>query len=215
MGGHQTEFHILKSILFHRLAARLGIIAIFCAALAQPLTAGEIKLIKRIVLIPERGNVIGYALVGGRVDFGFIPPANWQVNFNADKNQVTLISPDWSTSLSFKVNWSSADSPLKFDEKLARERIQERHFEGKIVNDFDSYAANQRGHSYDLEVVAGNSKLALREVVFPFSHGTMEITLTTLPKKFPTLHLTVGGFLNSLEIKPPGGFSPTKTASAR
>lgn len=196
---------------FRRISLVLAIAAAACTAHGGD---AVVKLIRHDVAIPESGKVVGYLLAGGRDDIAFIPPHKWQVNLDAEKYQVTFISPDWSTSLGCRVNWTGDETAPKLDLRAARERVQARHPEAKITQDFECYAANQTGRAFDLEVVTGNSKMAVREIVMPFAHGYLDITLTTMPAKFPASHLTVTWFLNSLQIKPAGAFHAAPATAA-
>ncbi len=187
-----------------------------CAAMLPVFAADSVvKLVRHDVAIPESGKVVGYLLCGGRDDIAFIPPHKWQVNLDAEKYQVSFLSPDWSTSLACRVNWTADERPAKLDVKAARERVQARYPEAKITYDFECYGANQTGRAFDLEVVTANSKVAVREIVIPFAHGFLEVTLTTLPAKFQSMHLAVGWFLNSLEIKSAGAFFQGAATAAR
>jgi hypothetical protein len=169
-----------------------------------PLAAQQVpRLVKRGVIIPERGEVTGYLLLTPRAQLGFIPPGGWQVSLDAAQQRVQMIASNWLASVEFKLHWSEPGKAFVVDAAALRQRALGEQPGARVTEEFTCYALNQAGRACDLEFAPdGKTIMGRRCALIPFSGGVLEVMLTVPKATFASHHLSFAGFLNSLELNP-------------
>jgi hypothetical protein len=148
-----------------------------------PLEGAEaFRLFSQPLSIPERGEVTSYALLTGNTRFSFLPPAGWQINANAEKREVTLLSHDQIVGISFKIVLDGAREKQDLDKW--RQEVLRRYPSAKIVNESTCYSRDVQGVCFEfLRIASKKAKLSTRLAFVPFSDGTVEFLLTAPSEK--------------------------------
>ena len=153
--------------------------------LCRPLEGAEtFRLFTQPLLIPERGEVTGYALLAGTNRFSFLPPVDWQINANAEKREVTLLSHDQIVGMSFKIVVDGIGAREKQDLNKWRQEVLKRYPSAKIVKESTCYSRDVQGICFEfLRIASKKAKLSTRLAFVPFSDGTVEFLLTAPSEK--------------------------------
>ena|SRR2546421_2809763 len=173
----------------------------FCLCPLQ--AAAAFRLVTRPLLIPERGPVPSYVLQSGQQRFSFLAPPQWKVNENAPSNEVVIMAPSLTTSISFKI--SDAVPPSTPQEILEqwRKAILESYPGAKITAEFPCYTSNVAGTAFDLERSSANKgKVSTRLALIPLPHGRIEFNLTTPKGKLVENYFAFANLLTSFHIEP-------------
>lgn len=187
---------LLNRLIYSLLcAAALG----FGPAVAR--AADAFRLVRVPVLIPERGEVLGYLVTTGSDEIAFLPPPRWHVDANPEKQTIGLYTEDFGTAFQFHIlpHPTLSEQPPKAENW--RGSVTNRFAEGKIIREFPCFSSAQTGVAFDVErPAAGDSIIITRLAFLPFEHGTIEFELTTRPEKLEQYHFVFNSLLSSMRI---------------
>lgn len=188
-------------------------LALICAWLAAQAAEGP-RFFACSFSIPERGEVTGYVLVLGSNRFSFIPPAGWQVKYDANQGAVRLTAPDYAASISVCILPADPQSPAEAWAEALRKKVAKRFPGASITSEQPSYLGDLEGLAFDLEWTAGpQAKVASRVCWFPLSGALVELRLTTAAPKLKEQSAPFNVLLASFEVEA-GGQSQESPALA-
>jgi len=159
--------------------------------------ADSSRLAEHRVMIPERGEVLGYIISVETNHYSFLPPPGWRVSCKPGAKAVVMITSDLSTSIT--VDFLEAD-PTKTAQKRAGELLSSRYPEGRLHQSFAFLTGLGEGTAFDIERQAGDApKLASRVVYAMQDSGVVEFTLTTPRARFAEWTTTFANLVNSFQ----------------
>lgn len=169
-----------------------------CVVLALGFThafADSSRLAEHRIMIPERGEVLGYIVTVETNHYSFLPPPAWRVSCKPGAKAVVMIAADLTTSMT--IDFLEAD-------KTARERVREllasRYPEGRLRQTFGALTGLGGGTAFDIERQVGDApKLASRVIYAIQDWGVVEFTLTTPKAKFADWTTTFANVVNSFQ----------------
>ena len=164
--------------------------------------AAGFRLLTRPLVIPERGPVPSYVLQTGQQRFSFLAPPQWKVKENAPANEVVLMAPSLTTSISFKISDATPGSNPEEILDQWRKAILESYPGAKITAEFPCYTSNVAGTAFDLERSSPNkAKVSTRLALIPLQHGRIEFNLTTPKGKLVENYFAFANLLTSFHIE--------------
>lgn len=168
--------------------------------------AGGVQFFSRLISIPERGEVTGYFLLLGANRYSFIPPAGWQLKYEANRQVITLTPSDYAASVSLCILPTDAPSPTEPPAESAAESLQKellkRYPGARMVSAQPCYLGDYEGLAFELERTAGQgAKLATRVCLVAFPGGVAEVCLTTTPGKLKEYGVSLNVLMSSFEIQ--------------
>lgn len=184
---------------------KASLATLVCSIVAgNGLAENQFRLTTKAEQIPEIGIVTNWVVGAGSYDFTFRPPPEWKLRSQPLENKVTLISPDWSSALGFRIVWTESflnpaanSRPDEF-----RTRLLKTHPEAKIRDEFPCYSNDSKGWGFDFEQLGPkNLKLLNRVAFIPFTGGVIEVSLTSPPENFLKQHQAFSAFLTSFQIE--------------
>lgn len=172
-----------------------------CAGLVGQAAEGA-RFFACSLFIPERGEVTGYVLVVGANRFSFIPPAGWQLKYDARQAALRLTPPDFAASISVRIlpaDPPSADGSLA---EALQPKLLQRFPGARIVSVQPCYLSGLEGVEFDVEQTTGQGiKLATRVCWVPFAGGLAEFCLTTTAGRLEESGLALNVLMTSFEIE--------------
>jgi hypothetical protein len=171
-----------------------------CIVLALGCThavADSSRLAEHRVMIPERGEVLGYIISVETNHYSFLPPPGWRVSCKPGAKAVVMIAVDLTTSIT--VDFLEADT-TKTVQKRAAELLSSRYPEGRLRQTFAFFTGLGEGTAFDIERQVGDApKLASRVIYAIQDAGVVEFTLTTPRAKFGDWTTTFANVVNSFQ----------------
>jgi hypothetical protein len=159
--------------------------------------AGSGRLSEHRVMIPERGEVLGYMISVETNHYSFLPPPGWRVSCKPGAKAVVMIAVDLTTSIT--VDFLEADT-TKTVQKLAGEFLSSRYPEGRRLQTFAFLTGLGEGTACDIERQSGDApKLASRVVYAIQDSRVIEFTLTTPKARFAEWTTTFANVVNSFQ----------------
>lgn len=139
------------------------------------LSKGEIiKFTHRPLHIPERGVVTEWMAQTESNTFIFIPPPDWQLQCQALENSILLISPDFRSRITFKLEQALATTNLS----ELRTNLINRFQKGEIIHQFTSYTSGLTGVTFDIQEKRPAGSLFHRITLVPYRQTLLELRLT-------------------------------------
>ena len=150
--------------------------------------------------IPERGQVVGYALWCGSNQFLFIPPQGWKAKANPIKKEVVLMRGDLVTSITMRFPQEEVTKTV--DKTRMRERVQKSYPSADLMEEFPCYTQGHEGRCIGFEwITAANTKAYSHLAWVPFEKGLVEFQLTAPKSKFFANRKALGGLLGSFRAQ--------------
>jgi len=180
---------------------RIGFWIVAIAAVSR-LIADEVRFFPQAFDIPERGKVTAYVLLLQTNRFTFLPPPQWQVNFEPKERRSLLTSPDLTAAITIQV--LSLEHPPKapLEAEPLRAELMRRFPGAKILRESRCYLSAIQGLAFDLERAGDKgARVVTRQAFAPFSGGMLEFSLTAPQNKFESLRLAFSNVLTSFQIE--------------
>jgi hypothetical protein len=171
--------------------AILILLATSCQLLGQAAVLTEHR-----VLIPERGEVLGYMMSIETNHFSFLPPPEWRVSCKPGSKTVVILSPDLASSITidFPSIESTDDKPGQNWKKLLARRFTEAH----LRESFACHTGIGEGAAFDIERnVANKSRLNSRVVYVMLGSAIAEFALTSPATRFADCTTTFENVVSS------------------
>jgi hypothetical protein len=171
--------------------ALLMLLATSCQLLGQAAVLTEHR-----VLIPERGEVLGYMMSIETNHFSFLPPPEWRVSCKPGSRAVVIISPDLASSITidFSPVEATEEKPEQHYKKLLAKRFPEAH----VRETFAVHTGIGEGAAFDIERNGANkSRLNSRVVYVMLGSGIAEFALTSPATRFTDCMTTFGNVVSS------------------
>ena len=204
MGGYLTQHHgmITRPASVPVLVVRICLVATLML-LGRSTEAEGFKMYTRSVLIPERGEVVGYVVMTSSNRFSFLPPPGWNVTDDARESMVTMVPEDFGAKLSFKITDQKKPTSLKEMQTDAfRETITNRYPDAKIVREFLCYTGSAQGITFDVERLSDKRPPVMTRLAFvPLKGGQIEFNLTTESRRFDRYHRVFGNLMTSFRVE--------------
>lgn len=174
----------------HRACAMLGVAT--TSALAD-----SSRLAEHRVMIPERGEVLGYIVSVETNHYSFLPPPGWRVSCKPGAKAVVMIAVDLSTSIT--VDFLEADTSKPVGQR-AGELLSSRYPEGRQVQTFAVFTGLGEGTAFDIERQLGDAPKVASRVVYATQGSTVvEFTLTTPKARFAEWMTTFANVVSSFQ----------------
>ena len=178
------------------------IIAALCLlGLAQ--RAGAFSLTQHQLAMPEGGFVPCHRVQLETNVFSFVPPAQWRLNVEAEKQKITYQTPTRETTLSIQFTDKNPGAKSGTNSEKLRAELLERFPDAEILESFPCYTNGGQGWAFDLvRTTGGQFKTCIRIGFVPYEGGTVEFTLAALPDQFRQQQLCFGALLTSFGSAP-------------
>lgn len=168
--------------------------------------AGDFQFFSRLISIPERGEVTGYFLLLRANRLSFIPPAGWQLKYEANRRVITLTPSDYAASVSVCILPTDAPAPTEPPAESAAESLQKellkRYPGARMASVQPCYLGDYEGLAFELERTTGQgAKLVTRVCLVTFPGGVAEFCLTTTPDKLKEYGVSLNVLMSSFEIQ--------------
>jgi len=188
--------------------------ALICAGLVAQAAEG-FRFFACSFSIPERGEVTGYVLVVGANRFSFIPPAGWQLKYDARQTALSLTPPDYAASISVRILPPEPTSAAGSLAESLQPKLLQRFPGARIVSVEPCYVSGLEGVAFDLERPTGQGeRLAIRLCCVPFAGGLAEFCLSTTAGNLKESGLALNVLMTSFGIQAAGsGQEPPPSAS--
>lgn len=159
--------------------------------------ADSSRLAEHRVMIPERGEVLGYLVSVGTNHYSFLPPPGWRVSCKPGAKAVVMIAVDLTTSIT--VDFLEADT-TKTAQKRAGELLSSRYPEGRQLQTFTFLTGLGEGTGFDIERQSGDAPKVASRVVYAIQDpGVVEFTLTTPRARFAECTTAFANVVNSFQ----------------
>jgi hypothetical protein len=165
---------------------------------------GQSQLKEHRVLIPERGEVLGYLISVATNHYSFLPPPIWRVSCKPGGDSVVMMSTNLDTSITVEfINkpeeaaWAlpaKGIGSLILDRRSptnsasyarAAELLSSRYPGGRIRETYATWTGVGEGLGFDIERKGGNGTRLVSRVVYARQDwGNIEFTLTAPAAKF-------------------------------
>ncbi len=146
----------------------------------QPAYSTQVKHVGGPGRLPDEFAYVSF----GTNKFGFVMPAGFRLE-TKDDQKVTLVSPDVSCLLSFRVLESLPPGTTELDPANYRDLLLSRHPGGKILEEFSQAAVSRRGPVFDLRWnAAGTVPRRERVLLIPSDAGVLEFSLVSSLESF-------------------------------
>ena len=159
---------------------------------------GDLSLREQKVKAPEMGEITTYTLSSVLGTFAFVPPFEWRVGLEPDRQRVILTSKDRTASIS--VTLTALPLALSQENLELQRQVLSRFAAGRVVDEFSAYTSSHEGRGFDIAWTgAGNVQMMSRVAVFPTASGTLEFTLNAMAGKFSQAQPILGGLMTSFQ----------------
>jgi hypothetical protein len=167
----------------HSICAVLSLTAAHAVADSSP-------LVEHRVMIPERGEVLGYIIKVDTNHYSFLPPPGWRTSCKPGSKAVVMIAADLTTSITIDF--------LEADTKTAQELLGSRYPEAKARRNFTCLTGLGEGAAFDIERKTADAPTIASRVIYAMHEsGVVEFTLTTPKSRFPEWTTTFANVVNS------------------
>lgn len=170
-------------------------------SVASPaLAGGGFSLREHKVHAPEMGEILTYILVSQSVEYSFVPPFEWRVMAEPERQRVMLTSKDRAASISMA--FVAPNPALSKDAALEmlRPQILSRFPQSRIIAEFPCYTGSYAGRGFDVEWTGpGEVGMSARVALFAAADSTIEFTLNTMTSRFRKAQSVLGGLLTSFQ----------------
>jgi hypothetical protein len=148
------------------------------------------------VMIPERGEVLGYMVSIETNHFSFLPPPEWRVSCKPGSKAVVMISPDLASSIT--IDFPQAETTEEKAEQHLKKLLTMRFAEAQVRETFACHTGIGEGAAFDIERnVANKTRLSSRVIYVTLSSGMAEFALTSPATKFGDCTITFGNVVSS------------------
>jgi hypothetical protein len=186
-----------------RFIACFQIVGFLLFAAPKASAQNEFKLKPHAIVMPEGGSINGFAIEFQTNRVIFRPPYEWQIRTEAAEKRVTMMPSDRTASLMMQfVPEATGKKPEIPIDKL-REKVKVRFEGGKIFEEFVFHGGAGPAQSFDVDRGTNASNKVLSRIAFlPIEGFLVEITMTSLPKDFPTHLHSFANLMGSFTLEP-------------
>lgn len=193
-----------RTVFGHRaliwLAASLFAVVLLQSEVRGQTDTNEWQLLKRSILIPERGEVVGYGVVMGTNRFSVVPPPRWRVVTNPKDRTITLTPKDFTATVTIELRPLEAGTSGVNDPATVRRRMVEKYPEATIAREYKAPTGLGEGTALDLERAGkGRIKINVRHVAVAVDGLLVNFTLSAPTGRFDKFTFPFGALLTSFK----------------
>lgn len=193
MGHPVVKYHTLI-----RLRAWLILLAGFGLLPLAHAETNDWQLLKRSVMIPERGEVTGYAIILGTNRFSIVPPPRWRVTTSPKERTVTLTPKDYSATVTIELRALAPGDASQADALQVRQRLTQKYPEALVTREYKAPTGVGEGAALDLDRVGkGKIRMSVRHVAVAVDGLLANFTLTAPSVRFDKVTFPFGAMLTS------------------
>jgi hypothetical protein len=181
-----------RRTVFHVCYLFVGMLAVAEAS------GAEAKLNRVAINVPERGEVLAYAVSVGTNHFQFMPPPQWRVGNAPGGKVVIIISPDLAVSMA--IDFLEGPTVRGRQKNRHEKLIVERYPASRSRDRFAARTGLGEGPASDIErEAADGSKVISRVIHARAGSAVVEFMLTAPAKKFSESTALFAGLVNSFQ----------------
>ncbi len=176
----------------------MRVIMVLLLAMSWQVFGQTAVLTEHRVLIPERGEVLGYMLSIETNHFSFLPPPEWRVSCKPGSKGVVIISPDLASSIT--IDFPQVEDTDEKPEQHCKKLLARRFAEAQVRESFACHTGIGEGAGFDVERhVTNKTRLTSRVVYVTLSSGMAEFALTSPATKFADCAMTFDNVVGSFK----------------
>lgn len=181
----------------------VALASVLILAWANPTYAEPFSLSTRTIEIPESGEVTNTVLRTATHEFTFQAPAQWKSTIDTKAGVIHWTSGDYRSALRFRITTNGGGQRAQNRPEELKHVVLRELPAAKFSEQFPCYSGGASGVAFDLESFLDDKHAtAIRVAFIPFSHGHVQLNLTTARDEFQERQVDLTRFLNSLRIEP-------------
>lgn len=198
--GHKGRKGLGCTESCRRRAAR-GLVAVLVLGACMVEAASTFQLGDHSVFIPERGQVVGCSLQTDNQRLTFVPPESWKATVQAKTKEVIFLSPDRSVTISMQLLEPGSAQSNAAQVDTWRAQVQERHPQGRLVEEFSCYIGERQANGFDMETIANGQSIRTRTCLASLPRVTVLFHLRAPSDVFAQHHWAFASMMGSLRLE--------------